>query len=297
MTVGRTPMISRNARIAWPLLAPAAVLLVVFTFYPTVATLIDALHSTPRGRRPAEWVGGGHFATMANDPIFRQAFVNNLIYAAVIIPASMGLALAMALLVNARIGGRALVRLAFFTPTILPMIAVANIWMFFYAPDYGLIDQVLGLVGLGGNNLLGMPGTALWALIVITVWKLAGFFMIFYLAALQQIPPALLEAATLEGAGPAQRLRRVILPLLMPTTLFILINAVIEAFRLVDHVIALTRGGPNNSTQLLLHYIYQVAFSYWDTGYAAALSVVLLGVLALIALIQFGVLDKRIHYR
>jgi sn-glycerol 3-phosphate transport system permease protein len=169
--------------------------------------------------------------------------------------------------------------------------------MFFYAPDYGLIDQFLGLFGLGGNNFLGQPATALWALIVITIWKLAGFFMIFYLAALQQIPPSLIEAATLEGASPVQRLRRVILPLLMPTTLFILINAVIEAFRLVDHVIALTRGGPNNSSQLLLHYIYQVAFNYWDTGYAAALSVVLLAVLAFIAFIQFGVLDKRIHYR
>jgi sn-glycerol 3-phosphate transport system permease protein len=290
-------MITRNARISMLLLAPSAVLLVAFTFYPTVATLIDSFYSTPRGRRPSEFIGADHFRAMMTDPVFRGAMVNNMIYAAVIIPASMGLALAMALLVNAQIGGRALVRLAFFTPTILPMIAVANIWMFFYAPDYGLIDQFLGLFGLGGNNWLGQPGTALWALIVITVWKLAGFFMIFYLAGLQQIPPSLLEAATLEGASPTQRLRRVILPLLMPTTLFILINAVIEAFRLVDHVIALTRGGPNNSTQLLLHYIYQVAFSYWDTGYAAALSVVLLLVLALIALIQFGVLDKRIHYR
>jgi sn-glycerol 3-phosphate transport system permease protein len=290
-------MITRNARIGILLLAPSALLLVAFTFYPTVATLIDSFYSTPRGRRPAEFIGVDHFRAMMADPVFRGAMVNNMIYAAVIIPASMGLALAMALLVNAQIGGRALVRLAFFTPTILPMIAVANIWMFFYAPDYGLIDQFLGLFGLGGNNWLGQPGTALWALIVITVWKLAGFFMIFYLAALQQIPPSLLEAATLEGASPIQRLRRVILPLLMPTTLFILINAVIEAFRLVDHVIALTRGGPNNSTQLLLHYIYQVAFSYWDTGYAAALSVALLAVLALIALIQFGVLDKRIHYR
>ncbi len=290
-------MMSRNARISLLLLAPAVVLLVTFTFYPTVATLIDSFYSTPRGRRPARFIGAEHFRAMIADPIFRTAMINNMIYAAVIIPASMGLALAMALLVNAKIAGRGLVRLAYFTPTILPMIAVANIWMFFYAPDYGLIDQFLGLFGLGGNNFLGQPGTALWALIVITVWKLAGFFMIFYLAALQQIPPSLLEAATLEGASPAQRLRRVILPLLMPTTLFILINAVIEAFRLVDHVIALTRGGPNNSSQLLLHYVYQVAFNYWDTGYAAALSVALLAVLALIALVQFGVLDKRIHYR
>lgn len=288
---------SRNFTIAAALLLPAAILLVAFTFYPTVATLIDSLHSTPRGRRPASFVGLANFETMMADPIFRRAMWNNLLYAAVVIPASMGLALGMALLVNARIRGRALVRLAYFTPTILPMIAVANIWMFFYAPDYGLIDQILRPFGLGGNNWLGSPDTALWALIVITIWKLAGFFMIFYLAALQQIPPALLEAAELEGASAWQRLRRVILPLLMPTTLFILVNAVIEAFRLVDHVIALTRGGPNNASQLLLHYIYQVAFNYWDTAYAAALSVVLLAILAVIALVQFGVLDRRIHYR
>lgn len=289
--------LSRNALISTALLLPAAILLIAFTFYPTVATLIDSVFSTPRGRRPSVFVGMQNFERMAADPVFHRAFLNNLIYAAVVIPASMALALGMALLVNARIRGRGLVRLAFFTPTILPMIAVANIWMFFYTPDLGLIDQFFGLFGRGGTNWLGQSGTALWALIVITVWKLAGFFMIFYLAALQQIPPTLIEAATLEGASYGQRLRCVILPLLMPTTLFILINAVIEAFRLVDHVIALTRGGPNNSTQLLLHYIYQVAFNFWDTAYAAALSVVLLAVLGLIALVQFGFLDKRIHYR
>jgi len=297
-TVGLSHMkVSRNFLISFALLFPAAVLLVAFTFYPTVATLIDSVYSTPRGRRAAAFVGTGNFERMIADPVFHRAFLNNLIYAAVVIPVSMGLALAMALLVNARIKGRGFVRLAYFTPTILPMIAVANIWMFFYTPDYGLIDQFLSWFGWGGTNWLGQSKTALWALIIITIWKLAGFFMIFYLAALQQIPPTLLEAAMLEGATYMQRLRRVILPLLMPTTLFILINAVIEAFRLVDHVIALTRGGPNNSTQLLLHYIYQVAFNFWDTAYAAALSVVMLVLLGLIALFQFGFLDKRIHYR
>ncbi|RST83918.1 sugar ABC transporter permease [Aquibium carbonis] len=279
------------------LLLPAVVLLVAFTYYPTVATIIDSFFSTPRGRRPARFVGLANYETMLADPVFRKAIVNNMIYAAVIIPCSMGLALAMALLVNARIAGRGFVRLAYFTPTVLPMIAVANIWMFFYAPDYGLIDQVLGHFGRGGNNWLGNPDTALWAIIVITVWKCAGFFMIFYLAALQQIPPSLLEAAEMEGATYWQQLRRVILPLLMPTTLFISVNAVIEAFRLVDHIIAMTRGGPDNSTQLLLHYIYQVAFGFWDTAYAATLSVVLLAILALIALVQFGYADRRIFYR
>jgi sn-glycerol 3-phosphate transport system permease protein len=121
--------------------------------------------------------------------------------------------------------------------------------------------------------------------------------MIFYLAALQQISPTLLEAAGLEGASYWQTLRRVILPLLMPTTLFISINAVIGAFRLVDHVVVMTKGAPDNATTLLLFYIYQTGFGYWDTGYAAALTVVLLLILALIALFQFGYVDKRVHYR
>jgi sn-glycerol 3-phosphate transport system permease protein len=209
----------------------------------------------------------------------------------------MLLALAMALLVNANLRGRGFMRMAFFTPTVLPMVAVANIWLFFYAPDYGLIDKFLSLFGLGGNNFLGSAGTALPAIIVITIWKEAGFFMIFYLAGLQQISPTLLEAARLEGANFGQILRRIIIPLLMPTTLFISINALINAFRMVDHVVAMTKGGPDNATMLLLFYIYQTGFAFWDTGYAAALTVVLLAILAAIALFQFGYADKRVHYR
>lgn len=288
---------SRNLIFGMVLLAPALILLVGFTLFPTLATLWDSFHSTPRGRRAAVWVGADNYTAMLNDPVFWKALSNTALYAAVTIPASILIALGMALLVNADIRGRAFARLAFFTPTILPMVAVANIWMFFYAPDYGLIDQLLRIFGRGGNNWLGNPDTALWALIVITIWKNAGFFMIFYLAALQQIPPVLIEAATLEGANPWQRLRRVIVPLIMPTTLFVAINAVIEAFRLIDHVMTMTRGGPDNSTQLLLYYIWQNGFGYWDTAYASALTVVLLALLALIALVQFGWADKRIFYR
>lgn len=279
------------------LLLPAAVLLWVFTYQPILTTIINSLYSTPRGRRESVFVGLDNYETMIADPVFWKAMNNNLIYALTTIPLSMGLALAMALFVNANLRGKAAMRVAFFTPTVLPMVAVANIWLFFYTPDYGLIDQLLRPFSLGGNNLLGQPDTALWAIIVITVWKEAGFFMIFYLAALQQISPSLLEAARLEGASFWQTLRRVILPLLMPTTLFVSINAIIGAFRLVDHVVTMTKGGPDNSTALLLFYIYQVGFSFWDTAYAAALTVVLLAILAAIALFQFGYADKKVHYR
>jgi len=288
---------SRNALYGSLLLLPAAALLWTFTYQPIIATIVDSFMSTPRGRRASRFVGFDHYQVMLADPVFRKAFANNLIYALTTIPLSMALALAMALLVHAKVRGQTMVRMAYFTPTVLPMVAVANIWMFFYAPDYGLIDQILRPFGLGGNNWLGNTETALTALIVITIWKEAGFFMIFYLAALQQISPALLEAAALEGANYGQTLRRVIVPLLMPTTLFISINAVIGAFRLVDHVVAMTKGGPDNATMLLLFYIYQVGFSFWDTGYAAALTAVLLLILMGLALFQFGYADKRVHYR
>jgi sn-glycerol 3-phosphate transport system permease protein len=288
---------SRNAIFGSLLLLPAAALLWIFTYQPILATIVDSFRSTPRGRRPAHFIGFDHYQVMAGDPVFWKAISNNVVYALTTIPLSMALALGMALFVHAKVRGQTMVRMAYFTPTVLPMVAVANIWMFFYAPDYGLIDQLLRPFGMGGNNWLGNRDTALPALIVITIWKEAGFFMIFYLAALQQISPSLLEAAALEGASYGQTLRRVILPLLMPTTLFISINALIGAVRLVDHVIAMTRGGPDNATMLLLFYIYQVGFSFWDTGYAAALTTILLIVLMALALFQFGYADKRVHYR
>jgi sn-glycerol 3-phosphate transport system permease protein len=114
---------------------------------------------------------------------------------------------------------------------------------------------------------------------------------------MQQMPPALAEAAALEGAGRWYYFRRVVFSLLMPTTLFVLINAVINAFRLVDHIVAITRGGPDNASSLLLFYIYEVAFKFWDTGYGAALTVVLLAILATVAIGQFVYLDRRVHYR
>jgi sn-glycerol 3-phosphate transport system permease protein len=177
------------------------------------------------------------------------------------------------------------------------MIAVANIWLFFYTPEYGLLEQVLGAFGAPSHNWLGSKSTALPALMVVTVWKEAGFFMIFYLAALQSMSPHLAEAAAIEGASRWYFFRRVTFPLLMPTTLFVLVNAVINAFRMVDHVVVMTRGGPDNATALLLYYIYEIGFRFWDSAYAAALTLVLLAILGLLALAQFWFLERRVHYQ
>jgi sn-glycerol 3-phosphate transport system permease protein len=282
---------------AWLLLLPAMALLALFTHWPALATLIDSFYSTPRPRRGATFVGLENYRQIIDDPIFWQALTNNILFALGTIPVSIGLALLMALWVNDRIAGRTLIRMAYFTPTVLPMIAVANIWLFFYTPQYGLLAQVLSAFGGASHNWLGSKDTALACVTIVAVWKEAGFFMIFYLAALQQISPHLGEAAALEGASRVYFFRRVQFPLLMPTTLFVLINAVINAFRTVDHIIVMTRGGPDNATSLLLFRIYELGFSFWDTALAAALTVVLLVGLALTALAQYIFLERRIHYR
>lgn len=281
----------------WLLLAPAAILLIAFTHYPTVATLAKSFFSTGTATRPTKFVGLENYELMVTDEVFWKVVDNNVWYAIGTIPASIAIAILMALWVNSKISARGLVRMAYFTPTVLPMIAVANIWLFFYTPDIGLIDQILGLFGIPGHNWLGDPDTVLGCIIVMTIWKEAGFFMIFYLAALQSLPPELSEAARIEGANRFYFFRRVTFPLLMPTTLFVLINAFINSFKLVDHLFILTKGGPDNASSLLLYYIYEVAFSFFDESYAATLTVVLLGALAIISVGQFVLLDKRIHYR
>jgi sn-glycerol 3-phosphate transport system permease protein len=297
--IADTPTPSRwrlDAVNAWLLLLPAAVLLVTFTHYPILATIWHSFFAAKRDGTQV-FVGLDNYRSMIADPIFWRALINNVWFALGTIPTSIALALLMAIWVNRNMRGRGFLRLAYFTPTVLPMIAVANIWLFFYTPGYGLLDQLRGLAGLPAWNWLGSPSTVMWCLIVMTIWKEAGFFMIFYLAALQQLSPDLEEAAAVEGAGRWYTFRRITFPLLMPTTLFVAINAVINSFKLVDHLVIMTKGGPNNASTLLLYYIYEVAFTFQDSIYAATLTVVLVAILATLALLKFGYLDRRIHYQ
>src|SRR5260370_41350336 len=186
---------------AWLLLLPALVLLALFTHWPALETFIDSLHSTPRGRRAEAFVGIDNYRQMLEDPVFRRAIVNNLWYALGTIPTSIALALLMAIWVNDRIAGRTVLRMAYFTPTVLPMIAVANIWLFFYTPQYGLLEQVLGLFGAPARNWLGSTHPALARVTFVAIWKEAGSFLILHSRSLHQVPPALAETAAREGTS------------------------------------------------------------------------------------------------
>ena len=272
-------------------------MLATFAFYPSAASIWTSLFSRGTRRNPSEFVGLENYTALFTDPTFVTALKNNLFYAGITIPASIVIALMMALWANSKIPARSFIRTAYFTPTILPMIAAGNLWLFFYTPGIGVLDQIGGLFGAPSVNWLGQPETALWAVCVVTIWKESGFFMIFYLAALQTIPPDLKEAADVEGASRWTYTRRIVLPLLMPTTLFILINAVINSVKLIDHLFVLTRGGPNDASTLLLYYIWETAFAFFDAPAAAAMTVLVLLTLGIVAAVQFTVLDRRTHYR
>ena len=233
-------------------------LLTVFAFYPSIATLWSSTFSRGTRRKPTEFVGIENYKDLFADPIFWQVVKNNLFYAGITIPVSIGIALAMALWANSKISARGFVRTAYFTPTVLPMIAAANLWLFFYTPGLGVLDQIGSMFGLPSVNWLGQPETALWAIIIVTIWKEAGFFMIFYLAALQTIPEDLKEAADIEGTSRWTYTRRIVLPLLMPTTLFIAVNAMINSVKLIDHLFILTKGGPSDASKLILYYIWEI---------------------------------------
>ena len=279
------------------MLSPAALLLTTFAFYPSIATLWASVFSRGTRRKPSKFIGGENYADLFSDPTFLLVVKNNLIYAVATIPVSIIIALSMALWANSKLPARGFIRTAYFTPTVLPMIAAANLWLFFYTPGFGVLDQIGSLFGFQSVNWLGQPETALWAVIIVTIWKEAGFFMIFYLAALQTIPPELKEASDIEGAGRWTYTRRIVLPLLMPTTLFIMVNAMINSVKLIDHLFILTKGGPSDASKLILYYIWEMAFAFFDAPHAAALTILVLAVLATVAAIQFLFIDRRTHYQ
>ena len=278
------------------LVIPCA-LLIAFTHYPALRALMNSFWNNASSRRPSKFVGAENYQALLEDDRLMQVLLNSTFYALGTIPVAIGLAIGMALLVNARLPGTSLMRLSFFMPTMLPMIAVANIWLFFYAPGIGLASQILGVFGLPPINFLGSTETSLISMMFVAVWKEAGLFMIFYLAALQAVPENLKDAAKLEGASATRIFVNIVLPILRPTTIFVAVNALINAFRLVDHVIVMTRGGPNNSSSLLLYYVYEVTFSQRDFAYGATLTVLMVALLGVLAAIQYWELNRRAHYQ
>ena len=269
-----------ESRAGWMFITPALVLIGVFFVIPVLGAL--ALSFTdfdiyaigdPGNTR---FIGLGNYRSLFADPLFWKALRNTAYYVVVGGPLSVVVSLAAALLVNARlIRWKPLFRSAFFAPWVTTLVAVALVWRYLYHPQYGLLNALLGLVGVGPIDWLGNPHWAMPAIILMSVWKNFGYNMLIFLAGLQTIPPQLYEAAELDGAGQWQRFRQVTVPMLGPTFVFVGVVTMIAAFQIFSEPYVMTQGGPLKSTLTLVLFMYEQGFRWWRLGFAAAVAVVL----------------------
>ncbi|HHY54848.1 MAG TPA: sugar ABC transporter permease [Chloroflexi bacterium] len=287
----------RVSPLPYLLILPTFVFVALFTIWPMLLASYQSLFlqrlNMARYRTPT-FTGFQNYVELFNDDRFHQVMHNTLIFVAGTVPVSIVLAFLFAMLVNQALRGIGVARLFFFYPTILPLVSAATIWMFFFTPDYGIFNTTLRALGYTGpQNWTGNPNLALLAVMIVSVWKNAGYYMIFYLAGLQGMPVDVYEAAALDGASGWQMLWRITFPLLRRTTLFITTIAFIGAFQTVDHIFVLTQGGPAGASTVLLYYLWEQRFEFLNVGVASALTVVLIAVLLIFTLTNFLLSERK----
>ncbi|MDC7124016.1 MAG: sugar ABC transporter permease [Spirochaetales bacterium] len=280
--------------IPYLLILPTLFFVILFTVYPLIASFKGSffIHrlNIPKYREPV-FCGLENYSKLFQSEEFRLILLNTVKYVVVLVPVTVVASLFFALWLSKERFRK--FRVAIFHPAVLPLVSAATIWMFFFTPDYGLFNSLLGLFGYKGpENWTGNPKMSLWALVIISFWKDAGFYMIYYLAGVQNLPKDVYEALRIEGAGPIVSFFKFTLPLLKRTTLFVTTVAVIGAFRTVDHVIVLTQGGPSNSSSLLLYYLWQVRFEHLNVGLSSAITIILVLLLLIFTITNFLVSEK-----
>ncbi|MBN1562554.1 MAG: sugar ABC transporter permease [Anaerolineae bacterium] len=302
------------------LLLPTVYFVYLFTIMPTFKVLRDSqtyyhpnrpareimsdlslpgIEEAKRSIRGPHDVGFAYFRAMFDpDTVegerFFRAMRNTIIYVVTTVPISMLLAFTFAVLVNRRLRWIGSARIAFFYPTMLPMVSAATIWLFFFTPEYGLWNAALRWFGYhGAENWVINPDLALVGLIIVAIWKNAGYFMIFYLAGLQNLPEDVYEAAALDGASWWVQMFRITLPLLRRTTLFVSVVAIISAFQTIDHALVMTYELVTGEADLLLYEIYNQRFILQNYGFANALTVVMIAILLGLTIINFLISERE----
>nr|WP_245354870.1 sugar ABC transporter permease [Brachybacterium sacelli] len=266
-------------------IGPAALLFLTFSLIPIVIAITLSFQDT-QTLGDGDWVGLANFAALGSDRLFRTALVNTVVFAVGTVPTSMALGLAFAVALNRPLPGRGLFRAMFFVPMVAAGVVVGVVMSWIFNTDYGVANNALELLGLGRLPWLTSPSMAMLTLIIVVVWTRIGFCMVIYLGALQSVPGEIIEAASIDGAGPWARFRRITLPMLAPTTSILLILNVVFSLQAFDIIYVLTGGGPGFSTTVLIQYVFRSAFQDAQMGYAAALGLVLVAILLLFTLLR-----------
>lgn len=282
--------------VAYSFILPNLLGFAVFTLIPVAFSLVLAFLNWD-GANVISWAGLGNFARMFNDTTFRIALLNTFYYVFLTVPLTMAAALGLAMLLNQPLRGRNFFRTTFFFPYVASLVAVAVVWNMIFHPEAGPVNQFL--MSLGVQEPPRWTASTTWAMptvIMASVWKGMGYYMLIYLAGLQGIPASLYEAAAVDGATAWQRFRYITLPMLTPATFFVLIMATISAFKVFDLILVMTGGGPGRATNVLVLHIYNTAFKEFRFGYSSAIAMVMFAIVLIITIVQFRMERRWVNY-
>ncbi|HEY3503174.1 MAG TPA: sugar ABC transporter permease [Actinocatenispora sp.] len=296
-----TPGVRRRRRREYLLflafIAPNAVLLAVFAYWPIVFNGYLSLTSWDMLSPTIPFVGLANYADMFSDPDFWAVLGRTVLFSGAVVIGCLIVGLAVAMLLNQKLVGRNLVRTVSFAPHILSGVAMGTVWLFIFDPQIGLMKVVLEKVGIAGPAWMTDSSWAMWGLVLVYLWKNIGFVAVVYMAGLQGLPTDLYEAARLDGAGPWTLFRRITLPLLSPVTFFVTVVTIVGTFQAFDVIAIMTNGGPGDATTTISWYIYKQAFQALDAGHAGAGALVMFVILIAITAAQARFMERRVHYR
>ncbi len=276
-------------------LLPAAVGIILFSILPIAQALRISFFDYSLLNPEQIPVGFENYDRALKDPVFQVALKNTLWYTILLVVCQTAMALGLALLLKQRVRGLAFFRSAFFVPVVTSLVVISTVWKLMYNSQ-GFINGVLRTIGLPAQPFLASADQALWSLIAMGVWKDVGFYMLIFLAGVQSIPVDLYESASIDGASPWRAFVRITLPLLRRPAVFVVVVGTIAAFKVFTPVYLMTDGGPAESTTVIVFYIFRTAFRYFQMGYASAMSVILLGIVLVLTLIQFRLLRTTVEY-
>src|SRR3989304_459206 len=280
---------------AFLFLSPTLVIFTTFILFPVFFSFYLSFHSWNMFSGATTFIGLENYTRMFQSSEFWQVLGNTAVYTIGTIPINMALSLWVAHILNKKLVGRKFLRTAFFAPVIISPVAAAVIWRWMYDPNFGLINYSISFLGIDAVNWLNEPTAAMFALIIMGVWKTFGINMVLFSAGFQGIPGNYFEAAKLAGGGKWAKFWHITIPMLAPTTFFILIMSMISSFQVFDIVYVLTSGGPMGSTKVLVFYVYEYAFKFFEMGYASAISYFLFAVLFVLTMAQVKYLKSKVY--
>ena len=275
---------------------PAMLFLFIFVLLPLIMSFVLSLTDSNLISASFNWVGLDNYSRLLSDPTFWQVVKNTFIFGFVSVSVTVILATILANFLDRKIRGINFLKGIFFLPYITPMVAISIVWIWLFDQHFGLINWFIGLFNIPQIPWLTQPGWAMAAIIIMKIWKVVGYYTIILIAGLQNIPDDIYEAARIDGAGEFKIFMKIKLPLLSPSLLFVMIVAIIASFQDFDQIYTMTQGGPADSTNMIIYYLYQYGFEFFEAGYASSVSVVLFITLFFITWLQAHLSRKWVHY-